>query len=129
MDGGRHDAAGESENISRTLYRDAADVTRICATARCGFVVSGEGEAIRFCDAPAPRGRSYCARHHALCQVRPGTKAADAIVAELASAAERAPPPGIAVDPVPEPIDEGEADDALAALDLKRREAAAQGAA
>jgi hypothetical protein len=112
-----HEGADLGENISRTLPLNGASVTP--ESTRCGFVVSGEGEAVRFCDAPAPRGSSYCVRHRALCQVRPGTKAAAAILAELAREAAR---PGAGADTVPEAPEATDADDALAALDLRPRE-------
>ena len=77
----------------------------------CGFVLAGARAGVRFCDAPAERGSSYCARHRALCQVAPErARRPSAIVAEFARAAERATPPGLvppdrAVLADPEPVE------------------------
>jgi hypothetical protein len=79
------------------------------AGACCGFVVSADAcyGAARFCDAPAVPGSSYCARHRALCQVPPGSRAGKRIRADQARAANQGvpPPPRLAALPVPEPLE------------------------
>jgi len=106
------------ENISRTLDRKPPPVTTNRAAERCGYI----GEEGLACGRAAVRGSAYCPRHRALCQVAPGTREAAAIAAELQREAGRAPPLGVRHDAVPEPLEPTEPGDALAALDLPRRE-------
>ena len=117
MDGSRH-WLGPGENISRTLADFGTPVTDFPGAEPCGYIIAGEGRGALFCDRPAVRGASYCARHRALCQVRPGTPEAAAIIADLAREAERPNRPCVSHDPIPEPLEETEPEEVLAALDL-----------
>ena len=105
------------ENITETIAaRDGpghADRTG----SPCGYIVADGADGVRFCDAPAQGGSSYCAPHRALCSVAPDTPAGRAIAAALAAEAERPPLPGLVCDPVLE-FEETEPEEALAALDL-----------
>jgi hypothetical protein len=123
MDAGHGLCANEKENIQGTIIQARLPVTGNRTAEPCGYVMATGAGAVRFCDAPAQRGSSYCAHHRALCQVAPGTPEAAAIAAELAREADRPPPPALDGNPVLE-IDETEPEDALASLDLPRRQAA-----
>ncbi|HTC18474.1 MAG TPA: hypothetical protein VK690_05125, partial [Stellaceae bacterium] len=88
---------------------------------RCGFVVA-PGSSQPFCDAPALPGSSYCARHHALCAVKPDSDEAARLLRDQDSAAARAGPPPpelgfLAAGDPPERIEENDAEK-LAGLDL-----------
>ena len=88
--------------------------------ALCSYVVAEGwhyGAPPPFCDAPAAPGSSYCAEHRALCAVPLGSVAATRVLAAQAHAAGS----GTALPPPPEPL-EIDADEALNALDLPRRD-------
>lgn len=123
MDAGHSFCASVDENITGTITEARHPVTANRAAEPCGYVVAEGPGGVRFCDAPALRGSSYCPHHRALCQVAPGTPEAAAIVAALAREADRPPLPGVGCDPVLE-LDETEPEEALATLDLPRRAAA-----
>jgi hypothetical protein len=55
----------------------------------CGYVIAEGDAGVQFCDAPAERGSSYCARHRALCVVAPDTPQGRAIAAALVREAAR----------------------------------------
>lgn len=81
------------------------------------------GKAAPFCDAPALPGASYCAPHHALCTIAPGSAAAETAVRALDRSADAvpAPPPELAyldAASVPELEAAAERADIAACLDL-----------
>jgi len=93
---------------------------------RCGFVVA-QGDRHPFCDRPALKGSSYCARHHALCTVAPDSDEAARLLREQDRiSAESAPPPPelaqLAAADLPEPMDESDAE-RLAGIELARERA------
>ena len=55
----------------------------------CGYVIAQSPEGVQFCDTPAERGSSYCARHRALSMVAPDTPRGRAIAAALVREAAR----------------------------------------
>jgi hypothetical protein len=124
----QRERAAPKKNITGTIPQDTAPVMENRArraAAPCGFVVAGEDGRDGFCDAPAERRSSYCARHRALCQVAPASAGAASILAEFARAAERATPPGLvppdrAALPDPEPVEVVERADALAGFVVER---------
>jgi hypothetical protein len=115
--------APADENITGTSVVDIAPAGTERTPNPCGYIVAEDAAGVVFCAAPAAGTSSYCARHRLLCQVTPDSPEGQAIAAELAAEAERAPLPGLPSIPVLEP-DDPEPGDALAALDLKRQEAA-----
>jgi hypothetical protein len=115
------------ENITRTIAESPPLVTtRRAAVERCGYVARDGwryGTAAPFCDAPALAGASYCARHHALCTIQPGSAAAETAVRALDRIADvvPTPPPELAyldVAAVPELEAAAERADIAACLDL-----------
>jgi hypothetical protein len=99
-----HRLFSPEENKSGTMLGDPAPTVKpwdgagnrsYAAVPGCGFVLDGGG-ATRFCDAPALPGSSYCRRHHALCQVSPGSREGARLAARQAAAAEHVLPPQLA---------------------------------
>jgi hypothetical protein len=89
----------------------------------CCFVLSGAGEAPRFCDAPAAPGSAYCARHRAVCSVPPRSATGRRLLRRLRRDAGdvAGPPPELAFlasVAVPEPDCGDEAEDLVACLDV-----------
>jgi hypothetical protein len=113
-------------NSPVTSNAEIHDPYRCETEGRCGFVVA-PGSNHPFCDAPALRGSSYCARHHALCAVAPDSEEAVWLARDQDNAASRAGPPPpelgfLAAGYPPERIEENDAEK-LAGLDLPRERA------
>jgi hypothetical protein len=86
------------ENTTGTFVQgpetERAGTNGIGEGAICAYVARdwryGRGDP--FCGEPAAKGSAYCIRHHRLCQIAPGSEAADASRA-LSEVADTAPPP------------------------------------
>lgn len=91
----------------------------------CAFVArepAASGRASPFCDAPALPGSAYCADHHAICDVAPGSAESERLGRDLErEAATESPPPEelsfLASVEIPEPEPEAESEDWTGCLD------------
>ena len=85
-------------NKAATVPRNlgAAGPPAGAAAAPCQFILSGD-EAVarraRYCGAPAAPGSAYCARHRALCAIRPDSVEGGRLVRRLRREAEQVPAP------------------------------------
>ena len=80
---------------SAGVVNGSGDCPDVRSRNQCAYIVAERrrGSDAAFCDAPALRGSSYCARHLRLCVVGPGSAEGRALEAALAAEAEDAPAP------------------------------------